>query len=273
MASSTFILTSSPFLVSQITLASFVPNIQQPHQDAKRPYAIKEFDYSVQPDDAFDGLISTESKKFLQILATRFAAFSLHRDRSNMLQVQAQRGNIYSLDNPNNLFEEMVFGQETAGNIQEWFDRCKRIGLQPRFVVAYRTFIDAKVSRTQHRGTDVSGKGTVPISTVQFDPSGLADVELAIGSRTNGDEKGDMKTPGERIYAICYRKVIIPSRKGKATPVLEPTNKWKPFAGKRGEPDGDLQFDVLDKNDGEEFDIYEIDNTRGEEIRFGVPTD
>lgn len=273
MASSTFILTSSPFVLSQVALASFVPNIQQPHQDAKRPYTIKNSDYSVQPDDAFDGLISTESKRFLQILATRFAAFSLRHDRSSMLQVKAQRGNIYSLDNPNNLFEEIVFGQETAGNMQAWFDHCKRIGLQPRFVVAYRTFINAKVSHSQHDSTDISGKGTVPISTAHGDPSGLADVELAAGSRANGDEKGDMRTPGERIYAICYRKVIIPSRDGKATPMLEQTNKWKPFAGKRGEPDDDLRTDAPDRNDDKECDIYEIDNTRGEDIRFGVSND
>jgi hypothetical protein len=94
--------------------------------------------------------------------------------------------------------------------MQTWFERYRRLGIQPRFVVAYRTFIDAQVSRSQHGATDISGKGTAPISTAQGDLSGTADIELQAGHRTSKDAKGDMKTPGERIYAICWRLPNLP---------------------------------------------------------------
>ncbi|KXJ84808.1 hypothetical protein Micbo1qcDRAFT_181345 [Microdochium bolleyi] len=264
MAPNTFILTSSPFVLNQIALASFVPNIRQPHQDGKRPYTVKASDYSVQPDVAFDGLINTGSRSFLNVFATRFASFSFQQDKSSMLHVTAQKGRIYSLNSPS----------KTGGGMQEWFEYCKRLRIQPRFVTGYRTFIDADVSRGQHRTTDISGETTVPISTAQGDPSGTADIEVQAGRRTNTDVKGDMKAPGERIYAICYRKVNISRHEGKVTPSLEQTNKWKPFAATRGEPDEEyFEADLSDTEDAERCDTYEIESTGGEKILFGVSSE
>ncbi|KAK4076850.1 hypothetical protein Purlil1_12558 [Purpureocillium lilacinum] len=273
MSPTTFILTSSPFVLNQIALASFIPNIRQPHQDGKKPYTIKPSDYSVQPDDAFDGLINTGSKSFLNIFATRFASFSLQHDKSSMLHVTAQKGRIYSLDNPSSLFQEIVFGPETGGDMQEWLEHCKRLRIQPRFVTGYRTFIDAQVSRGQHLTTDISGQGTVPISTAQGDMFGTADIEVQGGRQMNTDVKGEMNAPGERIYAICYRKINISSHEGKVTALLEQTNKWKPFAVMRGEPDEEyFQADLSDKEDIERCDTYEIESTQGKAI-FAVPSE
>jgi hypothetical protein len=274
MAPTTFILTSSPFVLGQIALASFIPNIRQPHQDAKRPYAAKASDYSVQPDDDFEGLINTSSKSFLNIFATKFAAVSFQHDKSSMLHVTAQKGNIYSLNNPNNLFDEIVFGKETGGEMQRWFEHCKRYKTEPRFVVAYRTFIDAQVSSDQHSTTDISGKATAPISTAQGDLSGTADVEIQAGRQTNTDAKGDMKTPGERIYGICYRKINISCHEGKSMPLLEQTNKWKPFAAARGESDVEeyFQADLLDGDDTGGCNVYETEATGGQKITFGIPS-
>ncbi|KAL3954389.1 hypothetical protein ACCO45_009952 [Purpureocillium lilacinum] len=174
-----------------------------------------------------------------------------------MLHVTAQKGRIYSLDNPSSLFQEVVFGRETGGDMKEWFEHCKRLRIQPRFVTGYRTFIDARVSRGQHLTTDISGQ----------------DIEAQGGRQTNTDVKGEMSTPGERIYAICYRKINISSHEGKVTASLGQTNKWKPFAVMRGEPDEEyFQADLSDTEDIERCDTYEIESTKGKAI-FGVPSE
>ncbi|QKX64819.1 uncharacterized protein TRUGW13939_11995 [Talaromyces rugulosus] len=274
MAPSTFILTSSPFVPSQIALASFVPNIRHPHQDAKKPYAVTAVDYTSQPDDDFDGLINTGSKSFLSIFATRLAGLSLQSDQSSMLHVTAKKGNIYSLNSPNSLFEDIVSGHDQGEDMQKWFELCKRRGIKPRFVVAYRTFVDARVSRDHHRATDVSGTGTVPISTLQGDMSAMADIRLQAGHRTNTDAKGDMKTPGERVYAVCYRKVSISRHQGRLAPLLEQTNKWEPFAAARGEPEEEyFQADLFDGDDADGCDIHEFETHEGRKICFGYPSE
>lgn len=270
MAPATFILTSSPFVLNQITLGSFIPNIRQPHQDGKRPYTVKASEYSVQPDDAFNGLINISSRSFLNLFATRFATFSFQHDKSSMLRITAQRGRIYSLDNPTSLFEEMVFGQETGEDMKEWFERCKRQKIQPRFVTGYRTFIDGHISRGQHLTADTAGGSTIPISTAQGDLSGTADIEVQAGHRTNTDMKGDAQAPGERIYAICYRKINISSHQGKVEALLEQKNKWEPFAAMRGAVDEEyFQADLSDNDDVERCDMYEVD-PGGKEVHIGV---
>lgn len=86
-----FILTSSPFLLSQITLASFVPDVSQPHQDAKRPYAVSRFDYSVQADENFEGVVKTSSESLVEVLATKFAGILIRREKDSTFKATAKR--------------------------------------------------------------------------------------------------------------------------------------------------------------------------------------
>jgi hypothetical protein len=274
MAPSTFILTSSPFIRDQIALASFVPNVRQPHQDAKRPYAVKSSDYTIQPDDDFEGLINAGSKSFFNIFATKLAVFSLRREEGSELHVVAKKGNIYSLNSPNSLFEEIAFGKETGEGMQKWFELCKHRNIKPRFVVAYRTFVDAQVSRGHHCATAISGNAMVPTSTLHGDPSGIADISLQLGRQASTDTKGVMNTPGERVYAICYRRINISRREGKLVPLLEQANKWEPFAAVRGGPGEEyFQAGLLDGDDADGCEIHGVETAAGEKLYFGIPID
>jgi hypothetical protein len=238
-----------------------------------RPYKVKESDYSTQPDDHFDGVISSSSETLFQALATRFASLSLGYGKASKLHITAAKGNIYSLNNPNNLFDEIVFGKEAGEDMQCWFESCKRRKTEPRFVVAYRTFVDAQLSRDKSSTTDISGKVSAPISTLQGDLSGAADFETQAARKTNMDMKGDMKTPGERIYAICYRKINISHHKGKVIPSLIQANTWKPFAKPRGETDVKdeyVQADLLGEDDAEDCEIREMKTADGGTLFFGI---
>jgi hypothetical protein len=71
----------------------------------------------------------------------------------------------------------------------------------------YRNFREGN-SPDQHRAGDLSS---------------TADIDVYAGRQTNTDVKGDMKTPGERIYAICCRKIRASCHEGEAMPSLDQT--------------------------------------------------
>jgi hypothetical protein len=148
--------------------------------------------------------------------------------------------------------------------------------LEPRFVVGYRTFVDAQLSREHNSSTDISGKGTAPVTTAQGDPTGVCDLTVEAGHTARTDVKGDMKTPGQRIYAICYRKIKIEYREGKLTPSLDQTNKWKSLAVTRGEAapeDEYVQANLLEEDDQESCGTHKIEAADGSTLVFGVLPD
>lgn len=276
-APNTFILTSSPFLLSQVTLASFVPTISQPHQDAKRPYGVQESDYSVQADTLFDGQMNTSSKTFFDVLATKFASFSAAHEKSSALKILSDSGKIYSLNNPDELFESIVFGPETGPEMQRWLERCKVRRLAPQFITGYRTFIDASVSREDQRATDVSGSATVPVSSTLGDPLGIADVEIRAGRHASNGVKTSVNAPGERIYAICYRKIKIKEFWGSnAIPSLDHTNRWKPIESlsrTEGEEDTYLEAGLSEGCGQGAAELYEAKSADGKSVMFGIVSD
>lgn len=235
----TFILTSSPYTLSQITLASFVPNIKQPHQDAKRPYVPKESDYTVQSDSLFEGSIDTSSKSFLEILATKFASFSASREKTDVLRILSESGRIYSLNNPDEVFESVLFGSGSdsekgaGGEMQRWLERCRVKRQSPGFVTGFRTFVDASVVREEERKAGVSGGVEVPIGSAVGDFAGLTDLQVRLGREQGKGVRTSASMPGERVYAICYRRIKIRELWGgkKETAELEGKNRWKSVEG------------------------------------------
>ncbi|KAL3429314.1 hypothetical protein BDV09DRAFT_200714 [Aspergillus tetrazonus] len=248
MQQTTFVLTTSPFTLGQVHLASFVPDVRQPHQDAKRFTRLK-------------------------ALASKCLGLSLTRDKGNVLHVTAERGRIFSLNNPASLFEEIVFDGESSDETQMWLEGCQRRGLQPRFVVAYRTFIDARLSRGQHKVTDVSVHGRAPLSTAQGDPSGTGDLAVEAGRTQTTSARGIMGSPGERIYAVCYRKIKLSKEHGKLRGFLEQSTKWRSFATERDD-NGDeeyFQADLAEGDDQEDYELYDVDSNDGGKLIFAIP--
>ncbi|KAG5747454.1 hypothetical protein H9Q69_000423 [Fusarium xylarioides] len=258
MIAKTFVLTNSPYTKSQIALASFVPNVKQPHQDTERPYQVKDTDYTIQPDSAFNFIISNASESHLRVLATRLLSLSASLNKEDTLQVTAEKGYIYSINDPKKLFNKIVFDDEESEEIQRWLEDCKQSGIKPRFVVGYRTFIDGHLTVGAERGRSAGAGVNIPSGTVMGDVTGIGDVDVSIGYSNARQTSGAMTTLDERIYAICYRKVKLAQRKGKGLALLDSDNVWESFAAStRGdeedEEDGalyieaDLQAEEEDK--------------------------
>ncbi|KAI0412885.1 hypothetical protein F5X98DRAFT_305089 [Xylaria grammica] len=273
---STFILTSAPLLLSQVPLASFVPDVGQPYADTKRIYTVSQSDYSVRPETTFTGLVSKSSGGLLNILATKFVNLLAQRERESTFRVEAENGRIYTLDNPDDLFTAILASEEHGDELKQWLERWKRRGQAPRFVVGYRTFIDARVARSEHASHYVGGGVSAPVSALSGDLSGTADVKVSAAHKAGHKVQGQAVLPGERIYAIAYRKIRVMTRKGVLTVTADIKTKWEPFSGERGRGrDESVHFeaDVSTSDDDEDCKVFVIDPPEGgdgEVVRIGL---
>ncbi|KAI1434926.1 hypothetical protein GGR50DRAFT_694581 [Xylaria sp. CBS 124048] len=289
MAPHTFIFTNSPYKLCQISLASFVPNIHQPHQDAERSYQVQESDYDAQDDEGFDLLLNSSSESHLKAAASKLVSVFGSKGKGNRLQVQATKGRIYSLKQPHALFGRIISGDKGIVDTQKWLEDCKQRGITPRFVVAFRTLVDARLAASESENAAFGGKITAPVGVLGGDTIGVTDVTGEAGHESRKESQGGMRTPGERIYAIGYRKVKLAYRRGMITatlPSLE--NTWECFASPRGdmagEVEGDANGDVYvnaDLHDGDgdgdddhdDCQVYMVPNGRGETETFGILID
>ncbi|KAH6974441.1 hypothetical protein BKA56DRAFT_675873 [Ilyonectria sp. MPI-CAGE-AT-0026] len=280
MASS-FILTSAPLLLSQIGLASFIPDISQPYADAKRPYTVSPSEYSDQPDTNFHGLVQASSESLMKVLATRFAGLVVQRESGTTFRVDADQGSLYTLNNPADLFEAILGSLQHGEGVKRALEQWKRRGLAPRFVVGYRTFIDARLARAEAAGHGGSATATAPVGTALGDPTGTIDLTVAAGHRSDSAAQGRTTAPGERIYSIAYRRVRVSTRRGTITATLDQKTKWEPFSGARGEGvEGDVYYEACVAGDDEQeeegcevFTLGPAAGEGGETVRIGVLAD
>ncbi|KAI1825440.1 hypothetical protein F4861DRAFT_538126 [Xylaria intraflava] len=285
MASHMFIFTNSPYKLGQISLASFVPNIHQPHQDAERSYQLQESDYDVQDDEGLDLVLNNSSESHLKAVATKLVSIFGSKGKGTSFQMQAAKGRIYTLKQPHALFGKIVSGDNGIVETQKWLEDCKLRGLTPRFVVAFRTLVDARLAASERNSTSFKGKITAPIGEAPSgDPIGIADITGEASHESRKETQGGMKTPGERIYAIGYRKVKLTYRRGvimASLPSLQ--NTWECFASPRGETDeevdgevdGDIyvKADLNEDDDQEDCRVYTLPKEGYEATAFGILVD
>jgi hypothetical protein len=263
----TFFCTNTAFLLSQIPLASFVPKKKQPYQDVEKPYQVIPKDYSARPDEAYNISKSSSSDNIFSILATKFASVSYQQSEATAMHVSAVKGGkVYTLDNPDGLFEKIVFGEDHGEYMQTWFERCVRKKWKPRFVVGLRTLVDASVSDDVHKTTDDFAAVTAPISSAQGDPFGVVDMEFRAERQSKTDTQAGLRLPSERIYSICYWKIHISHREGKVAPELKSQkNVWRSFYSSRGGSDKNTEEDS-----GEELYQAELEGHDREADGWGI---
>ena len=238
---------------------------------------MKPEDFTVRPDEAYHAADSSSSGNLFRVLATKFASVSHEQSKSTGLKVSAVKGgNLYTLNNPDSLFEEIAFGEEHGAEMRTWFERCREKGWKPRFVVGLRTFVDATVARDTHASTDTSAGVQIPVSSLHGDVLGLADVELKGRHKGSKGTEISSKLPGERIYSICYMKIRISTHYSDVTPSLEGKNVWRAFYETR-DVDGPfreeyaVQVDLEDDNDTIRWETQEVETTEVGTVRFAVP--
>jgi hypothetical protein len=259
MSSPEFILTTSPFGKDDIPIGTFVPDRSTPSTDAIRPYEIPDEDISKTSDKNFDGTIRTQAENWFQLLIARFLSFVLHSEKSTTFHVTADEGFIYMLRQPKEIFKLSL----AADGVKEWLEDNHDDQQDIYFVIGYRTFVNAKLYRERNKTTEASGKTEVPVSEGAGDPIGSVNIGLRGGHKSLEQVKGGTETTGERIYAICFRRVKITREKKELKATLK-SSQWQPFATTRGKDEnGDVILEaVLD-------DVVEIGNFEIVQGRLG----
>lgn len=269
MSSPDFIFTTSPFSKDDIPLASLVPDRSTPSTDALIPYKVTDSEYSKNPDKNFDGKIYAATKNWFQLLISRFLSFVLKSEKSAMFHVSAAEGSIYMLRQPRDIFKKIA----SEDKVKEFLEEQYVDKQDTWFVIGYRTFVNAKLYREHRKAHEASANAKAPISEVVGDPSGTADAEGEAGHEDLEEVAGDTETTGERIYAICYRKVRITFHKQMIEVKLLRGNQWEPFAKTRGDDviDEYLEANLDEEADVEQFHIHKGQTEAGESVIFGVP--
>jgi hypothetical protein len=275
MPAPVFILTTSPFAKASIPLGSLVPDRSSPATDLLTTEGITTFDYSKVLDKNFDALISGGSDTWFEVLFSNFLSFVLRVERTAKFHVTADKGYIYLLNKPKAIFDKLFEKEDT----KKWLEEGYLDKQDTWFIVGFRTFVNAKLHRERRKASEGSAKAKAPMSQVSGDPSGAANVGGSGGHKGWEEVQGDTETAGERVYAICYRKVKITFHQGQIDAKLQRGNVWKTFAsttrGSTQQADEYLEATIEDTDDVDyEKEGYstEIDTSAEDEaVIFAIP--
>ncbi|KAF3316651.1 hypothetical protein TWF173_001933 [Orbilia oligospora] len=243
LPSSVFELSSRLYAKEDISLASLIPDRRYPNQDALAEIQLEEWkDYSVSIDRNFSDFVKSNAKSnssFKRALSKIFLSPTV-KEVGGDVQILAEESRVYMMRQPREIFKQLSGRQ----SVRDWLtDYYMNSDEDIYFIVGYRTLVNA-----------------------QFVATDLKVNQKARQSRSHPGPRENYRyeTTGERIYAICFRRVSITSlRNGTPGSMLDSTNYWKTFTEDRG-MDMDTEEEILSADLEEEDDL--------EEEAFGITT-
>ncbi|KAF3140311.1 hypothetical protein TWF703_003184 [Orbilia oligospora] len=243
LPSSVFELASRLYAKEDISLASLIPDRRYPNQDALAEIQLEEWkDYSMSIDRNFSDFVKSNAKSnsgFKRALSKIFLSPTV-KEVGGDVQILAEESRVYMMRQPREIFKQLSGRQ----SVRDWLtDYYMNSDEDIYFIVGYRTLVNA-----------------------QFVATDLKVNQKTRHSRSHPGPRENYRyeTTGERIYAICFRRVsIISLRNGTPGSMLDSTNYWKTFTEDRG-IDMDTEEEILSADLEEEDDL--------EEEAFGITT-
>ncbi|KAK6345908.1 hypothetical protein TWF730_010251 [Orbilia blumenaviensis] len=235
-------------LKESISLGSLIPDRRYPHQDALIPSISLEEgrDFSVSIEHNFNEFANARSKSnssFKKALGRLFLPPPFKGVEGD-IQILSQQSCVYTLLQPRALFKRL------SGSVafKEWLSNARTTKTSIYFIVGYRTVWDAQLI----------GKEMKPTQTRRF--------QAGFGHKTRYD------TSGERVYAICLRKVKFENSIERVG-TLDPTNEWRPFykhRGAGGEAEEFISVDISDDDEVGSSNFGHFTSQSGEELWTGT---
>lgn len=233
--------TTIPFTLDDILLASLVPTVKNPHQDALAPPTApkKDEDYKIRDLIDFKDKISNDSHVTLRSQLSKLFTLLHESSQGKEFDISSISVQAYELTQPKIFFRELCRLQ----TVRDWIQQEIEDGDNIFFITGYYTFRDAKVQYQSHNTSNSKAKmglpvgevlaGGVPVPGIGEDANLDAEAERGTGSST--DES--WKAPGERIFGIWYRKVSFKWFKEKSgeTTVMGRTNRWRMVSDDRAD--------------------------------------
>lgn len=148
----------------------------------------------------------------------------LKAESEHSLEVQTDEARIYTLLQPDAIFEELCAREET----KDWLLQRYRDNEKPLFVVGYRTLLNAKVMRNPHVQSSIMGKiQTLPVLVAGPSDHDTSRIEASASHNYGSNGMLQYLAEGERIFAICYRKINFKFHKQALDASLQRKSFWK----------------------------------------------
>ncbi|EHK25709.1 uncharacterized protein TRIVIDRAFT_215504 [Trichoderma virens Gv29-8] len=224
-------MTHSLYGIQDLTLASLIPDYRYPHLDALAPRVVEPGkDFSVSSDynihDIFHSTPIYASRPGRRLAKWfRFSSDANSENDITQWRMQAQESRLYMLRQPQAIFKDLCLNSTVRQWLQETFENRA----DAYFLIGYRSVINATLIRQDKNAT----------------------------------EQGSYKTTGERIIAVCYRKVTFRFLKKSDSASLDRDNCWRLFSDDRGDDnEGDvmLEADIMDGDDIDECDVSDLED-------------
>jgi hypothetical protein len=252
-----YTLSNIPYTLDDIKLGSLVPNKARPNQDAFGPTQNLnlKIDFTWRNQKNFSFLQNLKQEGFLRLQVAKLFSFSGDGSNSTNKELWSREGRIYELTQPKKLFRQLCQSEEA----KRWLIQIHDEGEDIHFVVGYRTFFDATEADETSKLSRLEGKLNVPAGELASSGARMAiggdspDIEISGGHSSKLYEGESFEIPGERIFAICFRKVLfnwfLP--KDVDSVHLGKENYWVVTSVKRGDTgDGEMMVEVdLDDNE------------------------
>jgi len=256
----TLVLVNVPIPIASIRLGSLVPSFSAPTLDAIAPLAPTSDDLNIAPQTTYRSLVKVYGKTALRPHLA-FFGFEVSRDQDVDVIIEATKGMLYELKAPTAWFRRLCANEEA----QKWIEKRSMDHKSIFFITGYRTFADARVGIDWKKGSKMGGDADVPLDAIATTAG--AGIPVSVGIDVGLERKVEKlrrieegyTAPGERIYAVQYRRVKVSwfgSRKvDQAT--LDEKIFWK---------------DVL-KHRGSEKDMDMVEAELSTALRLGKPTE
>ncbi|KAF2818083.1 hypothetical protein CC86DRAFT_376022 [Ophiobolus disseminans] len=224
-------LTNIPYTLNDVKLGTLVPSVAKPNQDTMGPVReLKEgsdYRWRDQSNPKFE--MTEERSGFLAAHLTRFFSASAASSDATSNSLESKECKIYELSQPKKLFSDLVAGEPT----KKWLYRTQQEGEDIHFVVGYRTYLDATEASEETKDSSMETKATAPVSEMVADPTsassqgGVLDTDVSASRTHHSNIKASASLPGERIFAISFRKVRFDWFSSKENPArLDKDNTW-----------------------------------------------
>jgi hypothetical protein len=233
--------TTIPYTLDDILLASFVPTLENPHQDALDPLITpkKGEDYKIRGLTDFKDKISNNSHVTLRSQLSKLFTLSHEGSQGKEFDISSISVHAYELTQPKIFFKELCKLQK----VRDWIQQAIEDGDDIFFITGYYTFKDAKVQDQSHNSSNSKAKVGIHVKEIlargapvpSIGEAANLDTEAQRGTRSSTDES--WTAPGERIFGIWYRKVSFKWFKEKSgeTAVMGRTNRWRMVSDDRAD--------------------------------------
>jgi hypothetical protein len=259
--------------MADLPLASLVPNLQQPDQDAFSPKSVDRIpeegkDYTVSIGTNLGRFMSLAKSTAFKTEASKVLSASFEKKISDAQWLETCKVQRYTLKNPKQLFNELVKKEET----REWLQSEIEYGTsEVYFIVGYYTAQDAKLHVEHQQSSQAAIGAKVPVGEIITAGSSallgaVANMDIG-GEASHGLQESQniaVHTSDERILAFAHRKVgfrIFTRKKKVDTAKLEADNCWTLTSDNRGghgEEDDEVVELIFGDNDETGDEGFEI---------------